>query len=291
MRTTILAAAALATLATLSLGTAAEARTVTTQVVRGRLLPTDDTSRARGEFRIMAQDRGEAHREFLYADMRGMDTTKDGDGTLPSYHCWLVNADASAEADFGECYLTARGRAKVRFASAREEFPEGVTTLKDFAGGKIEIRLDAAVVLAGDIPDFLGLADENGRGSGAAARGFGVRRLHATEDGGRARGFVEALYVNRPRLTVEAIRIECLGLGSAGDVFTAVVIDADGNETELGTMTSRTRYGVAVLTLSTRRGDTIPGDGVLSFGGHRIEIRDAGGTAWLEGRFPTLVTE
>jgi hypothetical protein len=291
MRTTILAAAALATLAALSLGPAAEARTVTTQGVRGHLLPTDDTSDAIGAFRILVQTRGEASREMIGAEMRGLDATKDGDGNLPSYHCWLVNADGSLEGDFGACRLSDRGRARFRFASPRQDLPEGVTSLVDFAGGSIEIRLDSTVVLAGRIPDFLGLTDDNDRGSGAATWAFGAKRLRATEDGGRAKGFVEALYVNRPRVTAEAIRIECMGLGSAGDVFTAVVVDDDGNETELGTMTSRTRYGVAVLALSTRRGDTIPGDGVLSFGGHRIEIRDAGGTAWLEGRFPILARE
>ena len=223
--------------------------------------------------------------------MTGMDTTKDGDGNLPSYHCWLVNADASAEADFGECYLASRGRAKVRFATAREDFPDGVTTIKDFAGGTVEIRLDTTLVLSGDIPEFLGLTDDNGQGSHAAAKALGVKRLKATEDGGEAKGFVECLYANRPRETVEAIRVEGLGLGSAGDEFTVVVIDAKGNETELGTMTSRTRFGVGVLALSTRRGDTIPGDGVLAFGGLRVEVRDAAGTAWLEGRFPVLAAE
>jgi hypothetical protein len=284
MRTMILAAAALASLA---LGTPAEARLVTTQVVRGRLLPTDDESRAHGTFRIVVQTRGEAGREFLYADAWGMDTTKD----LPSYHCWLVNADGSLEADFGECYLTARGRAKVRFATAREDLPEGVTTLKEFAGGTVEIRLADALVLAGDVPDFLGILDDNGRGSGAAARALGVHRLKATDAGGDAKGFVQALYVNRPSLTVEALRVECLGLRRIGDVFTVVVIDGDGAETELGTMVARTRFGVGVLHLSTRRGDTIPGGGVLALGGFRLEVRDAGGTAWLVGRFPDLAAE
>jgi hypothetical protein len=269
----------------------AAALTVTSQIVRGRLLPVDDSSEAQGAFRILVQTRGEASREFLWADMTGMDTTKDGNGNLPSYHCWLVNADASAEADFGECYLGARGRAKVRFASPREEFPDGVTTLGDFAGGTVEIRLDATLVLTGDIPDFLGLTDENGRGSGAAARALGVKRLKATEAGGDARGFVECLYVNRPAVTVEAIRVEGLGLGAKGDVFTVVVIDGEGNETELGTMTSRTRFAVGVLHLSTRRGDTIPGDGVLAFGGYRMEVRDADGVAWLVGRFPDLARD
>jgi hypothetical protein len=290
MRPMILAAVTLAAAFAFG-GAPAEARTVTSQVVRGRLLPPDDASRAHGKFKMLVQTRGEASREFLYADAWGLDTTRDDEGNLPSYRCWLVNADASVAADFGECYLTARGRAKVRFHTAREEFPEGVSSLVEFEGGVIEIRLDTTVVLAGDIPEFVGVTDDNGRGTHAAARAHGVKRLKATEAGGDAKGFVEALYANTPRGTFESLRVECLGIGSAGDAFTVVVIDDGGGETELGTMNSRTRFGVGVLALSTRRGDTIPGDGVLSFGGMRVEVRDADGVAWLEGRFPVLVRE
>src|SRR5689334_4695435 len=203
MTRNLLAAAALASVLSLGLGAPAEARTISTQVVRGRLLPTDDASDAVGTFRILVQERGEARREFLYADAWGLDATKDGEGNLPSYHCWLVTADAATSADFGECYLTARGRARARFASAREDFPEGVATLKDFAGGTAEIRLGDAVVLTGDVPDFLGITDENRPGSHSAARVLGIKRLTPTDAGGDARGLVECLYVNRPLVTVQ----------------------------------------------------------------------------------------
>lgn len=285
MRTTILAAAALALLA---FGTPAEARIVTSQVVRGRLHPVDDESRAYGKFRIMVQARGEAGREFLDIDAWHLDATKDGDGNLPSYHGWLVNADRSVAADFGACRITERGRIGLRFASARMDFPEGVSTLKDFAGGQVQVRLGEDLVLSGDVPDFLGILDDNAAGSGAAARAFGIHRLKATDAGGDAKGFVEALYVNRPRVTVEALRVECVGLKRIGDEFSVVAVDADGNETRLGSMVARTRLGIGILHLSTRAGDEIPGGGVLALGGQKIEVRAADGTAWLVGRFPDL---
>jgi hypothetical protein len=155
----------------------------------------------------------------------------------------------------------------------------------------VELRLGDTAILAGDVPDFLGIADENGAGSGAVASAVGVKRLRVTADGGDAKGVITVTYVNRPQVQVEALRIECLALGSAGDVFTVVAIDSEGAETELGSMTSRTRYAVAVLALSSRRGDTIPGGGVLALGGQKVEVRDAGGTAWLAARFPALDAE
>jgi hypothetical protein len=288
MRPSLIVAGVLAASALVSAGGTAEARLVTTQVVRGRLLPTDDASDAMGKFRILVKDNGTAQREFLYVDAWGLDASRDGEGNLPSYRAWIVTADGGTSADFGEMYLSARGRAKLRFHSARDSFPSGVETLKDFAGGTVEVRLGDAVVLAGDVPDFLGLLDGNSRGSGAAAKAVGTTRLRPTEDGAGAKGVLQAVYANRPRVQVEALRIECLGLGSRGDEFTAVCVDGEGTGTTLGTMVSRTRYGVAVLHLSTRRGDTIPGGGVLALAGPTVEIRDASGTAWLTGTFPTL---
>jgi hypothetical protein len=290
MKSALLAPVVLA--AVLAFGAApAEARVNTSQVVRGRLLPTDTESDAHGTFRMLVQDRGEAHREFLYVDAWGLDTTRDGDGNLPSYHVFLVNADGSVEADFGEAYLSPRGRVKLRFHSARESFPDGVDTLKDFAGGTVEVRLGADVILSGDVPDFIGIGDDNEPGSGAAARALGVARLHATDAGGRAKGFLEALYVNRPRVQIEAIRVECLRLGVAGEEFNVVAVDGTGGETTLGTMVARTRFAIAVLHLSTRRGDTIPGGGVLALAGQTVEVRDADGVAWLTGTFPDLAAE
>jgi hypothetical protein len=116
----------------------------------------------------------------------------------------------------------------------------------------------------------------------------GRARLKHTDDGGHAKGILEAVYANRPQVQVEALKVECVLLGSKGDEFTVVCVDGTGGETTLGTMTSRSRLGIAVLRLSTRRGDTIPGGGVLALGGQAVEVRDADGTVWLTGTFPVL---
>ncbi|NUN53793.1 MAG: hypothetical protein HUU06_13555 [Planctomycetaceae bacterium] len=56
-------------------------------------------------------------------------------------------------------------------------------------------------------------------------------------------------------------------------------------------MTVRTRYGVAVLRLSTKRGEEIPGGGVLALAGQDVEVRAADGTVLLTGVFPSLAAE
>lgn len=290
MKTLLLASAALA--ATLALGgSPAEARITTWQAVHGRLVPTNSESEAHGKFEMLVQRRGDHARERLKVQAWGMDVTRDGDGNLPSYRVFLVVADASFEADFGEAFLSARGRARLGFRSGASSFPDGVESLAQFAGGKVEIRLGSDVILAGDVPEFLGLDDDNEPGSGAAAGALGVVRLHATDAGGRAHGVLEALYVNRPRVEVEAIHVECLRLGRRGETFDVVAVDGSGGETTLGSMVARTRLGIGILHLSTRRGDTIPGGGVLALGGQRVEVRDADGVVLLVGRFPTLLSE
>ena len=282
MRTILVAAA----VALLSLS--ADARRVTGQAVRGPLDAVDSSSDASGRFRIVIREVPSGTREDLLLDAQGLDTARDGSGNLPSYHVFLVTADGNTEGDFGEAYLAYRGRARLRFANPRMEFPEGVNSLKDFEGGTLELRRDGEAVLSGSIPSFVDMGDENGSGSGAAAWITGSSRLRATRAGGRALGRVEATTSNRPRGEFEALRVEGLGLGRRGDAFTVVAIDGDRNETTLGTMTIRSVYGAGMLDLSTRRGDEIPGGGVVALAGFTVEVRDARGTAWLTGEFPIL---
>ncbi|NUN53792.1 MAG: hypothetical protein HUU06_13550 [Planctomycetaceae bacterium] len=172
-----LAAAALAALLSLPLPPAAAA-SGGTQVVRGRLLPTDDGSDATGKFAVAVTTRGERVKEALAVDAWGLDATKGDGGNLPSYRVFLVSADGETEADFGEAFLSARGRAKLRFSSARQDYPENADPLADFAGGRVEVRLEGDVVLEGDIPDFLGIDDENGAPAPPPAPG--PRRASAT---------------------------------------------------------------------------------------------------------------
>ena len=287
MRSTLLAAGLAVAGLALFTGTA-EARLVTTEAVRGRLDPTDDTSDALGRFHMVVRTRGDASAEQFLLEARGLDATRDGSGNLPSYHAFAVTSDGNTQADFGEIFLSSRGGARFRFSSPREEFPSGVTTLKDFAGGTVEVRLGDSIILSGRVPDFLGVDDGNGSGSGARARIVGTNRLQATADGGRARGRITAAYANTPNGEFEEVVVGCDNLGYRGRTFTVVVIDGQRNETTLGTMTTRTYDSVGLLDLSTRAGDAIPGPGVRRMGGWTVEVRDARGTAWLTGTFPDL---
>jgi hypothetical protein len=281
-------AAAFAGASLFLMGGTAEAKTLTKQSVGGRLDPVDDTTDDTGHFRMLVKTRGEAVRETLWVDAWHLDTTRDDAGNLPSYHAWVVNADATASADFGEVFLGERGRARLRAKSWKGGFPDGFGSLKDYAGGVVELRLGDTAILRGDIPEFLGIGDANEPGSHSRVKAIGIKRLHATPEGDGAKGWIGALKVNRPSLQVEALWVECLHLGERGDVFTVVAIAGDGTETTLGTMTSRTRFEFAYMKLSTRRGDTIPGGGVLALGGQTVEVRDADGVAHLVGRFPDL---
>jgi len=289
MRTLLLAAAAAAAL---SLGGAqAEARTWNAQAVRGHLVSPDEDRDAFGKFRMLVVQRGEARREYLYVDAWALDAAQDAEGNLPDYHVFCVTADGATAADFGEAYLSRMGRLKLRFHSARQPFPEGVRSLLEFGGGKVEVRLGDVVVLAGRVPEFVEIGDDNEPGSGAWARAAGLVRLHATEEGGRAKGLLWALAVNRPALSVEALMVTCWRLGDRGESFDVVCTDATGAETTLGSFTVRSRARIGVLHLSTRQGDTIPGGGVLALGGQTVEVRDGEGTVHLTGTFPDLAGE
>jgi hypothetical protein len=289
MRNTLVAVALGAALFASAAPAEAMPRPGVRQVVHGRLLPPDAESDAHGKFRLKVKKRGEAQREFLYVDAWGLDARRDDAGNIPDYHVFLVMADGSAAADFGEMRLSARGYARLRWHSARDGYPDGVESIAPFAAGKVEVRLGDTVVLSGDVPEFLDLMDENEPGSGARVVVSEIARLHATEDGGRARGIVQALAASLPRGRHEALRVECWLLKARrGDELSVVCVDGDGNETRLGTMLVRTRAHLGVLRLSTRAGDEIPGGGVIALGGQTVEVRDADGVVHLTGFFPVL---
>lgn len=289
MRSTLIAAALGAALFAGAVPADAMPREVVRQVVHGRLLPTDAESDAYGKFRLKVKKRGEAQREFLYVDAWGLDARRDDAGNIPDYHVFLVLADGSSEADFGEMRLSARGYARLRWHSARDARPEDASELTAYAGGTVEVRLGDAVILTGDIPEFLDLMDDNAPGSGASVVVSEIARLHATEDGGRGRGIVQALAASLPRGRHEALKVFCWNLlARRGDELAVVCVDADGNETRIGTMIVRTRARIGALKLSTRAGDEIPGGGVLALGGQTVEVRDADGVVHLTGVFPVL---
>lgn len=258
------------------------------QGVRGRLAASDSESDAAGSFRLRIRSRRSgAVTENVEVDARGLDATKAEDGSLPEYRVWLVTSDASAEGDFGAMRLSGRGRARLRWNSRRDAYPEGVTGLDGFGGGKVEVRLGDTVVLSGDAPSFLDSDDDNGQGSGAATVSRASSRLRAA-DGVRAQGYVEARYANRPRVVRQTIRVAAVLLDRAAGPYTVVLIDDAAAETELGSLEPHGRLGQARLVLDTEDGDAVPGDDVRALGGQTVEVRDSGGSVVLSGTFPTL---
>ncbi len=276
--------------AALLLAPAVAVALVTKQVVRGKMeaVADDSSDAAKGRFRIRSNERGDNLYESIRFWGARLDAEKDDDGKRPEYHVWLVDADEEVEADFGQARLNGKGRSAFRFHTRRDVLPDDVDAIRDFGGGTIQLRLGDDVVLEGDVPDFIGITDDNEEGSHQAARAKAATRLKATDDGGKARGFIRARIQNRPRGTESQIRVKVVLLGKARDVFYVVAIDDDDEETKIGRFQVRSRLGIGSLFLDTRRDDEIPGGDILDLGGQDVEVRDADGTVVMTGTFPSL---
>lgn len=283
------AAAVLCAAAAFSSAPHADAGGFTQQGVRGKLTASDTSDDAEGRFRIRLRDRrnGVAS-ERVEVDAVRLDATREDDGDLPTYRVWVVAAGETTSADLGAMRLSPRGRAVLRFDTRRTSLPEGVTTLEDFGGGTLQVRLGDTVVLSGAIPEFLGPDDGNGEGSGAAAVLRASSRLRPADAADPWRGFVDARWSSTPRGTRESLRVRAVLLERSGAPYTVVCIDTESAETELGTFTPRGRFGEGRLVIDTRDGAAIPGGDVKALGGQAVEVRAADGTVVLEGTFPSV---
>ncbi len=261
---------------------------ITQAGVRGTLADTGDGEIA-GRFRMKIVERGDRSRERMVVKAHGLDATPGEDDALPVYDLWLVNEAGDVEADFGDMRLHESGRARFRFSSRRHDYPEGVESLREFGGGTMQIRDAEGTVLAdGEIPGFLGVGDDNEDGSNAAARAFGRERLTSPDEESRARGFVEARYVNRPDVTHQGIRVAAAGLDPEAGPYTVSTRASESAASVLIGELRLGRHGRGGLLLSTRRDDVIPGGSVLDLGGHTVEVTDAEGAVVLTGTFPEL---
>jgi len=266
----------------------AAAGSVLQQGVHGKLAPSDPESDADGQFRLRVKTRGNGMAaDSVEVGAKRLDATKAEDGSLPDYHVWLVNSDASASADFGSMRLRENGHAALRWNSRKDEMPSGASSLLDFGGGKVEVRLGDTVVLAGDVPAFVDLGDDNGQGSGARTVSRVATRLRGA-DGVRAQGYVEARYANLPRGAQERLRVAAVLLDRRSGPYTVVCIDGSAVETEIGTLEPHGRFGQARVVFDTKDGDTIPGGGVTALAGQTVEVRDPNGAVVLSGTFPSI---
>ncbi len=272
------------------LGAAAASAAITVQSVRGKLTSSDDEADEKGKFKIRAAERGEESREGIRVRAVKLDATADDAGDLPVYDLWLVDSTGDTEADFGDLDLRESGRARFRFSSKTTSLPAGVDAIRDFGGGTIEIRdADGVVVISDDIPDFIGLDDENSEGSGAGARGRDKERLTRPIDAeGESKGAIKAHVANTPNGVFERLTVSVKGLASADGAYDVVAIDGDGDETVLGEIETVTRAGVGVLRLQERDDEDIPGGGIDVLAGFDVEVRNADGDVVLSGVYPTI---
>jgi hypothetical protein len=284
-----LAVGVLAAIAVMGAATAVRATTFHYHA-HGRM-STAEPSRTKGVFRLSSQRDTEKDRvkEALFAEAKKLDTTKDDQGNPPDYHLWLVKQDG-AESDFGYMFLNRGGNGRFRFDSKRDLFPEGVTTLTAFGGGKIQVRTGDTVVLEGTVPAFAGPGDEPS--PGADTRIFGKSRLTPTAEDSRARGEIQALFHSNSRRAHEAVTVRCQGLSGDLSPYSVVAIAADTTVTELFTgLLTRNRRGDIRATLDTLHGHTIPGGGILGLSEQTIEVRDKDGNAVLTGAFPDVTID
>ena len=162
-------------------------------------------------------------------------------------------------------------------------------SITDFSEGTMEIRdADGNAVLAGSIPEFLGLTDDNEPGSHAAARARSRSRLQPDDDASVAAGRIETRYVNRPRAVRELYNVWVVGLDPDAGPYDVVAIDGE-TEIALGEIETSGRIGRGRLHVDTADDDTIPGDGsVLDLSGLDVEVRSDAGDVVLSGSFPTI---
>lgn len=258
---------------------------VTQSTVRGRIADVGE-GRINGAFKLTIKDRTNSSREALIVKVKRLDVGDSDE--LPTYDVWLIDEDGALEADFGDLRLNSRGRGRLRWKSG-DGFPDDVDSLRDFSGGTIEIRDDAGDAVAdGNIRDFLGLEDDNEPGSHARTRGRDKENLTAADEDSDAKGRMKIRYVNAPGGVRQSILLKVVGLAPGDGPYTAVAIDDEDTETEIGEFDTFTRAGVGGLRIHSADGDDIPGDNVNDLAGQDVEVRAEDGTVVLTGTFPEI---
>jgi hypothetical protein len=256
------------------------------QIVRGRVEAVDTSSGARGDYRMEVRDINGRVEETLNFRGRRLGALPDQNGDPPVYHVVLIDSGGTKTADFGAVRLNRNGSAGLHFRSRKDDFPVGVTSLTEFGGGTFELQRDAAAVLRGTIPAFVGLDGDASKD--AFAHFHGKARLTPTPDGGAARGDIQEESKNGPNRSFQRLRIAIRLVGTVANPFTVVAIDGAQNETVIGTITARGGRGEGALKFDTRQGDTIPGGGLAGLSGQTIEVRNGSNVAVLTGKFPTV---
>jgi len=257
--------------------TAAQAKSFTFKKVKGSLEASDDESNAKGKFLLGIVLAGDDTKERLIVVGKGLDPDLD-------YEVYLGES-VDDGVSFGE--LTVRGRGYGYLKIRKDDFPDDADSLMDFSGESIFVVTDGETVLEGEIPEFVDPDPDDEAGEGSLAFGFGETKLEVPDDvetDARARLFVASINTYRgarEMLTLMAVRLD------DEETYGVYVVNDDADDDELGSLSPRTRWGIATLVLDTGRDDELP-DHLGELGGKTIEVRNADGDVILTGEIPTL---
>jgi len=246
------------------------------QRVAGRLTSTDAVHRS-GTFAIDVHQAPTQTRETLVVRVVG---------ARGAMQLVLVDASGARSADFGA--LPSPRSTTFRFDSAARLLPDGVSTLADFSGGTIEVRVDGVAVATGRIPAFAtpaGPADV-----GATTTYFAAVPLAPPDAAASASGALTIDLSNGARGKRQILRVDAQGLDVALFPYSLLAYDPahpdDGFV--LGDLVRRGRDGAGTFALVARRPDELPFRADASVSGMTIEIRTQDDVVVLAGAFPTI---
>ncbi len=259
----------------------------------GQLAPGSTFGAAASEFTVVSDQRPAETNESLV--VRVEELSPDATASV-----WLVSAAGDTAARFGSLATVRAGRGlfvfdvsgAYRFWHGRYRYPDafryppGIDTVTAFAGGTLEVR-DAAgvVVLRGAIPPLATVG-------GPAVPGSSVMfRAKANLDPAAPReiesGRIDVGVTNEPGGARETLRISVTTFDVAEGRLDVVAIGPGGAETPLGSIVPHGFDGAGALDLDSRRGRPVPG-GVASLSGLRIEVRSRTGDVVVAGMFPIV---
>lgn len=274
----VLAAAVAASAAVARAGT-------TVQAVRGDIVATSDTGTEKGAFRLADIQRDGTEYQTVTVFVRNLDAGPALDAT---FEVVLENGPATADLGALRLYGSTKSRGWLRF-DTRKAGDFGPADLKPFSGGTLHVQLAGADVATSAIPAFVeveGPAQPADQPVNAIAFGFGSVVLGDPSAAGVGPVAKVTAFAGNTQWGVD----QAIAVGGfafdRGVAYTVVLTGA--SEDVLGTFKASWFFGFGGLTVSTRRGDAIPGGSVAALAGRGIEIRDASGTAVLSGTFPSL---
>ena len=206
-------------------------------------------------------------------------TDPNAAGVRPEYRVFLLAPNGGRQVDLGPMKLEKRFGTRLSLDSDVAALPGGIADVREFGGGKIEIRRSGLVLLRGFVvpfsePDDAPLAQRTVASTGA-------EELSPPDPSQSARALLRARLDVFTGRRAQRCSVESVGL--ADGTYTVVAVDDSGTRTTLGSFAPP-----RALRISTSHGDELPGGRLTWLSGQDVEVLDAAGAVVLAGRFPTI---